>query len=80
LDSADHAEGGQGSADDVLLDIGMTIWRVVGGFVLAAIIAVRLGAYKPIEGFLKPFVSFAVANDLAPREQPSEVMRLAGVP
>ena len=39
-----------------LFDIGMTIWRVVGGFVLAAIIAVPLGvlmgAYKPIEAFL----------------------------
>jgi NitT/TauT family transport system permease protein len=46
-----------------LFDIGMTIWRVVGGFVLAAIIAVPLGvlmgAYKPIEAFLEPFVSFA---------------------
>ena len=41
----------------------MTIWRVIGGFVLAAIIAVPLGvlmgAYKPIEAFLEPFVSFA---------------------
>src|SRR5512138_322549 len=46
-----------------LFDIGMTIWRVVGGFVLAAAIAVPLGvlmgAYKPIEAFLEPFVSFA---------------------
>jgi NitT/TauT family transport system permease protein len=46
-----------------LFDIGMTIWRVVGGFTLAAIIAVPLGvlmgAYKPIEAFLEPFVSFA---------------------
>src|ERR1700750_2547834 len=44
-------------------DIGMTIWRVVGGFTLAAIIAVPLGvlmgAYKPVEAFLAPFVSFA---------------------
>jgi NitT/TauT family transport system permease protein len=44
-------------------DIGMTIWRVVGGFVLAALIAVPLGvlmgAYKPIEAFFEPFVSFA---------------------
>lgn len=44
-------------------DIGITIWRVVGGFVLAAIIAVPLGilmgAYKPVEAFLEPFVSFA---------------------
>src|SRR2546426_4425772 len=46
-----------------LFDIGMTIWRVVGGFALAAVIAVPLGvlmgAYKPIEAFLEPFVSFA---------------------
>lgn len=46
-----------------LFDIGMTIWRVIGGFVLATIIAVPLGvlmgAYKPIEAFLEPFVSFA---------------------
>jgi NitT/TauT family transport system permease protein len=46
-----------------LFDIGMTIWRVVGGFVLAAIVAVPLGvvmgAYKPIEALLEPFVSFA---------------------
>ena len=46
-----------------LFDIGMTIWRVVGGFVLAATIAVPIGvlmgAYKPIEAFLEPFVSFA---------------------
>jgi len=43
-------------------DIGMTVWRVVGGFVLAAVIAVpvgiAMGAYKPIEAFLEPFVSF----------------------
>src|SRR5918997_6925611 len=46
-----------------LHDIGMTVWRVVGGFVLAAIVAVPLGilmgAYKPVEAFLEPFVSFA---------------------
>jgi NitT/TauT family transport system permease protein len=44
-------------------DIGMTVWRVVGGFVIAAVIAVPLGvlmgAYKPIEAFFEPFVSFA---------------------
>lgn len=44
-------------------DIGMTIWRVVGGFVLAVIVALPLGivmgAYKPIEAFFEPFVSFA---------------------
>ncbi|KQW35548.1 ABC transporter permease [Rhizobacter sp. Root404] len=44
-------------------DIGFTIWRVLGGFVLAAIVAVPLGvamgAYKPVEAFFEPFVSFA---------------------
>jgi NitT/TauT family transport system permease protein len=44
-------------------DIGMTVWRVVGGFLIAAAIAlplgVMMGAYKPIEGFFEPFVSFA---------------------
>jgi NitT/TauT family transport system permease protein len=44
-------------------DIGMTIWRVVGGFLLAAVFAVPLGimmgAYKPIEAFFEPFISFA---------------------
>ena len=44
-------------------DIGYTVWRVVGGFLLAAVVAVPLGvamgAYKPIEAFFEPFVSFA---------------------
>jgi NitT/TauT family transport system permease protein len=44
-------------------DIGMTVWRVVGGFLIAAALAVPLGvamgAYKPIEAFFEPFVSFA---------------------
>ncbi|MCP5272691.1 MAG: ABC transporter permease [Burkholderiaceae bacterium] len=44
-------------------DIGMTVWRVFGGFVIAALIAlplgVAMGAYKPIEAFFEPFVSFA---------------------
>ena len=44
-------------------DVAITIWRVVGGFVLAAVFAVPLGiamgAYKPIEAFFEPFVSFA---------------------
>lgn len=44
-------------------DIGFTVWRVVGGFVLAALIGVPLGvvmgAYKPVEAFFEPFVSFA---------------------
>lgn len=43
-------------------DIGMTVWRVLGGFVLATVVAVPLGiamgAYKPVEAFLEPFVSF----------------------
>jgi NitT/TauT family transport system permease protein len=44
-------------------DIGVTIWRVLGGFALAAAIGVPLGiamgAYKPVEAFFEPFVSFA---------------------
>ncbi|CAN5613435.1 ABC transporter permease [soil metagenome] len=44
-------------------DVGMTVWRVVGGFLLAAVIAVPLGiamgAWKPVEAFFEPFVSFA---------------------
>jgi len=44
-------------------DVGITVWRVGGGFVLAAIFAVPLGiamgAYKPVEAFFEPFVSFA---------------------
>jgi NitT/TauT family transport system permease protein len=46
-----------------LEDIGMTVWRVVGGFVLSALVAVpigiAMGAYKPIEALLEPFVSFS---------------------
>jgi NitT/TauT family transport system permease protein len=46
-----------------LRDIGMTVWRVLGGFVIAAALAVPLGvlmgAYKPVEAFFEPFVSFA---------------------
>ena len=45
------------------VDIGVTIWRVGGGFVLAAVMGVPLGmamgAYKPIEAFFEPFISFA---------------------
>ena len=45
-----------------LYDIGMTVWRVMGGFILATAIAVPLGiamgAYKPVEAFFEPFVSF----------------------
>ncbi|MBY0299521.1 MAG: ABC transporter permease [Methylobacterium sp.] len=48
---------------DFLHDIGMTVWRVMGGFLLAAAVAVPLGivmgAYKPVEAFFEPFVSFA---------------------
>ena len=44
-------------------DVGITIWRVFGGFMLAAVIGVPLGiamgAYKPVEAFFEPFVSFA---------------------
>ena len=44
-------------------DIAMTVWRVVGGFVLAAAVAlplgIAMGAYKPVEAFFEPAVSFA---------------------
>ena len=44
-------------------DVGITVFRVVGGFVLAALAAVPLGiamgAFKPVEAFFEPFVSFA---------------------
>jgi NitT/TauT family transport system permease protein len=44
-------------------DIAMTVWRVVGGFALAAAVAlplgIAMGAYKPVEAFFEPFVSFA---------------------
>jgi NitT/TauT family transport system permease protein len=44
-------------------DIAMTVWRVVGGFVIAAAIGVPLGiamgAFKPIEALFEPFISFA---------------------
>jgi len=44
-------------------DIGMTVWRVLGGFAIATLLALPLGvfmgAYKPIEAFFEPFVSFA---------------------
>ena len=39
-------------------DIGMTVFRVLGGFLIAALIAVPLGVamgpYKPIEAFFEP--------------------------
>jgi NitT/TauT family transport system permease protein len=44
-------------------DVGVTVFRVVGGFILAAIVAVPLGiamgAFKPVEAFFEPFISFA---------------------
>jgi NitT/TauT family transport system permease protein len=44
-------------------DIAWTVWRVLGGFAIAALLAVPLGvlmgAYKPVEAFFEPFVSFA---------------------
>ncbi|MBK3745761.1 ABC transporter permease [Paraburkholderia aspalathi] len=46
-----------------MFDIGMTVWRVLGGFFFASIVAIpvgiAMGAYKPIEALLEPFVSFA---------------------
>src|SRR5690349_1536902 len=49
--------------DNFLLHIAIAIWRVFGGFLIAAVIGVPLGmamgAWKPVEAFLEPFVSFA---------------------
>jgi NitT/TauT family transport system permease protein len=49
--------------DNFAFDIGVTMWRVFGGFIMAAIVAVPLGiamgAWKPVEALLEPFVSFA---------------------
>jgi NitT/TauT family transport system permease protein len=43
-------------------DIGMTVWRVFGGFAIATVVAVPLGiamgTWKGIEAFFEPFVSF----------------------
>ena len=48
---------------DFAEDIGMTVWRVLGGFAIAAALALPLGvakgAWKPVEAFFEPFVSFA---------------------
>ena len=45
-------------------DIGMTVWRVLGGFAdrrgcWPLPLGVVMGAYKPIEAFFEPFVAFA---------------------
>ncbi|CAN5484069.1 ABC transporter permease [soil metagenome] len=51
------------ATQNFIRDVGMTVWRVLGGFLIAAVIAVPLGiamgAYKPVEAFFEPFVSFA---------------------
>ena len=44
-------------------DVALTVWRVIGGFVIAAAIAIPLGiamgAWKPVEAFFEPFISFS---------------------
>ena len=44
-------------------DIAVTIWRVFGGFAIAAALGVPLGllmgAFKGVEAFFEPFISFA---------------------
>lgn len=43
-------------------DVGITIYRVFAGFLLAAIVGIPLGiligTYKPVEAFFEPMVSF----------------------
>lgn len=43
-------------------DVGVTVWRVVAGFVLAAVIGVpmgiAMGAWNSVAAFLEPFISF----------------------
>jgi NitT/TauT family transport system permease protein len=49
--------------DGFIFDILITVWRVIGGFVLAAVVAVPIGilmgSSAPAESFLGPAVSFA---------------------
>jgi NitT/TauT family transport system permease protein len=44
-------------------DVALTVWRVLGGFTIAAIVAVPLGitmgAFKSVEAFFEPFISFS---------------------
>ena len=44
-------------------DVALTVWRVLGGFAIAAFLAVPLGiamgAWKPVEAFFEPFISFS---------------------
>jgi NitT/TauT family transport system permease protein len=57
------------SGRELITDFGfhadalITIWRVVGGFAIAAAVAlplgIAMGAYKPVEAFFEPLVSFA---------------------
>jgi len=48
---------------EFVVDIAVTVWRVMGGFVLAAAtgvpLGIAMGAYKPVEAFFEPFISFA---------------------
>lgn len=48
---------------DFATDIAATVGRVLGGFLLASVVAVPLGilmgAFKPVEALFEPFVSFA---------------------
>ncbi|MDB5317294.1 MAG: transporter permease [Rhodospirillales bacterium] len=40
-------------------NIAITLFRVVGGFLIAAPIGLATGAFKPVEAFFEPFMSFA---------------------
>jgi NitT/TauT family transport system permease protein len=50
------------SEDDLLDDVGVSVWRVTAGFVLSAIIALPLGlvigTFRPVQAVLEPLTDF----------------------
>lgn len=48
--------------EGLLADIGISVWRVMGGFVASAVIALPLGlyigSYRPVQAFLEPLTDF----------------------
>lgn len=50
------------SEEGLLTDIGISVWRVMGGFAASALIALPLGlyigTYRPVQAFLEPLTDF----------------------